>query len=198
MPKSAATHATHPSHLTLLLQRYSAGDDAALAELLAIVEPELNRLAAGYLRRERSSHTLQPTALVNEAYLVLVQQREKGWENRSHFMAVAALAMRQVLVQHARRHKAQKRGGDQIRVTLQEVAGEPGRDWDLDALDEALQELAKESPRQSRVIELRFFGGLTLEEVAGVLQISERTVKREWTAGRAWLYARLSERNDAE
>lgn len=156
--------------------------------LLPVVYQELRRLAAAYIRRERPGHTLQPTALVHEAYLRLMKDRPDRWQNRAHFCAIAARAMRQILIERARARGAQKRGGGGPRVTLEEalVAGE-APSVDLLALDEALQRLAALDPMHARLVELRFFGGLTVEETAEALDMSPATVKRHWSAARAWL-----------
>jgi RNA polymerase sigma factor (TIGR02999 family) len=160
--------------------------------LLPIVYEELRRLAAAYLRRERAGHTLQPTALVHEAYLRLMKDRPDRWQNRAHFSAIAAHSMRQILIERARARAALKRGGAQPRVTLDEalVAGET-RSVDLVALDEALDRLEQLDPEQARLVELRFFGGLTIEETADAMGISPATVKRHWTVARAWLAREL-------
>jgi RNA polymerase sigma factor (TIGR02999 family) len=174
-----------------LLSRASAGDDQAVSKLMPLVYDELRRLAASYLRRERPGQTLQATALVHEAYVRLIGERAHNWQNRTHFLAIAALSMRQILVQRARRRKAAKRGGDPARITLDEqVLGQPAGDAgtiDLVALDDALERLAAENPRQAKIVELRYFGGLSVEECAAALQISPATVKRDWTVARAWL-----------
>lgn len=180
------------SEVTQLLQQWSAGRQEALDRLLPEIYAELRRLAASYLRRERPEHTLQPTALVHEAFLKLVDQRAVRWQNRAHFFGIAAQAMRRILVDHARAHTAAKRGAGETRVpleTAQLASAMP--DIDILALDEALGRLAALDPQQSRVVELRFFGGLTMEETAEVLQISPATVGREWTLAKAWLYAEL-------
>ena len=153
---------------------------------------ELRKLAASYLRRERRDHTLQPTALVNEAFLKLVDQRAVRWQNRAHFFGIAAQAMRRILVDHARAHASSKRGGEMRKVPLDEavqIGG--GGDVDLLALDEALTRLAALDPQQSRIVELRFFGGLTMEETAEVMHISPATIGREWRIAKAWLSAEL-------
>lgn len=180
-------------NLTVLLQAWSRGDAAAGERLLPLVYEELHRQAAGYLRRERRGHSLQPTALVNEAYLRLVGH-DAGWQNRAHFFAVAAQVMRHVLVDRARRRRAGKRGGDWTRITLDDaVAGTAFRDAELDLveLDEALQELAAMDAAKARLVELRFFGGLTAAEAAAVMGVSESTVTRDWRVARAWLHRRL-------
>jgi RNA polymerase sigma-70 factor, ECF subfamily len=179
--------------VTQLLERYRAGDREAEAALFKGVYGELRRLAAHYLRGERPDHTLQPTALVNEAYLRLVRQRDKDWQNRGHFVAVAAKVMRQVLVDFARRAKAEKRGFGIAPHILEDASGAGGEDPALIlALDEALSELARYDERQARIVELRYFAGLSVEETAGLLSVSPRTVKREWTLARAWLHGELT------
>lgn len=167
-------------------------DPSSVDSLLPLVYQELRRLAASYLRRERPGQTLQPTALVNEAYLRLLKDRPDRWQNRAHFCAIAAHSMRQILIERARARGAQKRGGARARVTLDEalVAG-GNRDIDLVALDEALERLAKLDPEQARLVELRFFGGLTVEETADAMHVSPATVKRHWTVARAWLAREL-------
>ena len=179
--------------ITRLLLAWSEGDDDALGKLAPLVAAELQRLARHYLRGERPGHTLQPTALVNEAYLRLLDWRKVSWQNRAHFMGIAANMMRRILVDHARRHGFQKRGGDVVKISLD--AGQLGsseRDADLVALDEALTRLAQLDRRKSQVVELRFFGGLSVEEAAEVLKISTRTVKREWSLAQAWLHCELT------
>jgi len=168
------------------------GDRQSLDSLLPIVYQELRRLAASYLRRERPGQTLQPTALVNEAYLRLLKDRPDRWQNRAHFCAIAAHSMRQILIERARARGALKRGGVRARVTLDDalVAGSD-RSIDLIALDHALEKLAALDPVQARLVELRFFGGLTIEETAEALEMSPATVKRHWTVARAWLAREL-------
>jgi RNA polymerase sigma factor (TIGR02999 family) len=180
------------SDVTELLQRWSSGRQEALDELLPQIYGELRRLAGSYLRRERPDHTLQATALVHEAFLKLVDQHAVRWQKRAHFVGIAAQAMRRILVDHARAHAAGKRGDGVRPVSLDEallLTDTP--DVDLLALDEVLTRLATIDSRQSRVVELRFFGGLTMEETAVVLDISPATVGREWTLAKAWLYAEL-------
>lgn len=173
--------------VTRLLVDLQRGADGAADQLVPLVYDELHKLAVHYMRAERGDHTLQPTALVHEAYIRLVDQRNASWQNRSHFFGIAAQAMRRILVDHARRKRAGKReGGD--RVTLDEsVAEAPQRSVDLIALDDALNKLASLDPRQARVVELRFFGGLDIEQTAESLGISPATVKRDWTFARAFL-----------
>ena len=184
-----------PSHkdVTDLLIDWSKGDQEALNKLMPLVYDELHRLASRYLRHERPGHTLQTTALVHEAYLKLVDERNANWQNRVHFFAAAAQVMRHVLVDYARSRRASKRGGDYCRLSLDEARiSSEERDADLLALNEALNNLAAIDPQQSRVVELRVFGGLTVEETAEALGISPRTVKREWTYARATLFRELS------
>jgi RNA polymerase sigma-70 factor, ECF subfamily len=170
-----------------------ANENPSLDSLLPLVYHELKRLAAGYLRREKPGQTLQPTALVHEAYLRLMKDRPDRWQNRAHFCAIAAHSMRQILIERARARGAAKRGGPRARVTLDEglLAGED-RSIDLLALDEALERLAALDPEQARLVELRFFGGLTVEETAEAMDISPATVKRHWTVARAWLTRELA------
>jgi RNA polymerase sigma factor (TIGR02999 family) len=172
--------------------------DLNLDALLPLVYQELRRLAASYLRREKPGQTLQPTALVHEAYMRLMKDRPDRWQNRAHFCAIAAHSMRQILIERARARGAAKRGGARPRVTLEEglVAGED-RSIDLLALDEALQRLAQLDPEQARLVELRFFGGLTVEETAEAMHISPATVKRHWTVAKAWLSRELEGLADA-
>jgi len=174
--------------VTLLLGELRSGNEDAVAKLVPLLYGELRRMAASYLSRERRNHTLQPTAVVHEAYLRLVDQKAVHWQNRQHFFGVAAQVMRRVLVDYARSHKANKRGGAVPKVSLEEViVVSKERSAELLALDEALTRLASIDPQQGRIIELRFFGGLTLEETAQVLGISPATVKRDWNVARAWL-----------
>jgi RNA polymerase sigma factor (TIGR02999 family) len=178
--------------VTTLLRAWSAGDVAARDRLVPLVYEELHRRAAAYLRRERRDHTLQPTALVNEVYLRLVNQRRAVWQNRAQFLAVAAQMMRRILVDHARGGRMAKRSGRWVRVTLSDaVPAMPGPDAEILDLDAALTRLAKFDPRKSQIAELRFFGGLSLEETSHVLGLSVATVERDWQAARAWLYAAM-------
>src|SRR5919112_1349275 len=178
--------------ITQLLVRWNGGDQAALDKLMPLVEGELRRLAGNYLRREREGHTLQPTALVNEAYLLMVDQRRARWQNRAQFVGVAAQMMRRILVDHARAVQAEKRGGQQFAVSLTEAEGF-GESPDLDLLrvNEALERLAALDEQQARVVELRFFGGLTIEEAAEAISVSHATVERDWKMARAWLRREL-------
>ncbi len=178
--------------VTDLLNDWSKGDQEALNKLMPLVYDELHRLASRYLRHERPGHTLQTTALVHEAYLKLVDQRNANWENRLQFFAAAAQVMRHVLVDYARRRRASKRGGDYCRLSLDEARiSSEEKDADLLALNEALNNLAAIDPQQSRVVELRVFGGLTVEETAEAMGISPRTVKREWSMAKAWLHRQI-------
>ncbi|MGO8793159.1 MAG: sigma-70 family RNA polymerase sigma factor [Terriglobia bacterium] len=178
-----------PGDITLLLTELQVGNRAAESKLVPLVYDELRRLARRYMRGERADHTLQPTALVHEAYLRLLGQRDVQWQNRAHFFGVAAQLMRRILVDHARAHRAEKRGGDEPKVTLDTVfVFTEAKGADLVAVDEALTRLTERDPRQGRIVELRFFGGLTEEEAAEVLGVSTRTVKRDWKVARAWLY----------
>ncbi len=177
--------------LTRLLEAWQSGDSGAAEELVPLVYAELKRIAAAKMRAERGGHTLQPTALVHEAWLRLMKQNESGWQNREQFFAIAAQAMRRILVDHARKRHAAKRGDGDAFVDIDEVSSVLTitlPDKRLLALDEALKELAALDARQARIIELRFFGGLSVEETASVLGISPTTVKREWATGRAWLF----------
>jgi len=178
--------------ITRTLVRFSNGDPAALEVLLPAVYDELRRIAAAELRRERPGHTLQPTALAHEAFLRLVNQRDVTWQNRAHFLGVAAQAMRRILADHARRRRAEKRGGDAVRVSMDE-SDLPAVSAPVlaDELDTALEDLARLEPRHARIVELRFFGGLTIEETALVVGVSPATVKRDWMLARAWLHREL-------
>jgi RNA polymerase sigma factor (TIGR02999 family) len=183
----------HPKkgEITQLLNAWCEGDQDALERLVQAVEPELHQLACLYLKKEEAGNTLQPTALVNEAYLRLIQWKTGGWQNRTHFYAVAAKVMRRVLITHAIAHGRRKRGGSAIRVSLTEAGTTPDHCAEVIALDEALKSLAKFDDRKSRIVELRFFGGLNAEETAEILGISPRTVHREWDLARAWLFREL-------
>lgn len=186
----------HTQEVTQLLVKLSSGDRSALDELLPLVYDELRRLANRYLRRERSDHTLQATALVNEAYLRLVDQNVP-WQNRAHFFGVAAEMMRRILVDHARSHQAQKRGSGGIKLSLDDAINmSDERATDLIALDDALNALAEFDPQKSRIVELRFFAGLSIEETAKVLGIGTATVIRQWKTAKAWLYHEVSKGND--
>ncbi len=181
--------------VTALLARWRAGDGEALESLIPLVYNELRSLAQHYLRRERSNHTLQSTALVHEAYVRLAGTDPPALQNRSHFFGVAARLMREILVDHARAQRTAKRGGDACTLALDEALNVAGRtDVDVLMLDEALKELARLDERQSRIVELRFFTGLSIDETADVMDVSAATVSREWTTARAWLHRELSGR----
>jgi RNA polymerase sigma factor (TIGR02999 family) len=181
------------SEITQLLQGWRGGDRKALDALLPVVYKELQRLAHFQLRQERADHTLQSAALVNEAYLRLVGLNTPQWESRTHFFAIAAQLMRQILVDYARRHRAGKRGGGQDTLPLEDATLlARGKDIDVVALDEALKALAQIDPRKAQVVELRFFGGLSFEETAEVLQLSTKTVSRDWSTARAWLHREMN------
>lgn len=183
------------SNVTQMLHDWSNGDREAIDKLIPVVYRELRRQAVRYLRRERPGHTLQPTALIHEAYLRLIDQRSVQWQNRAHFFAISAQLMRRILVNHARDRQAAKRGGSDIKLPLEEamIASE-GKEVDLVALDEALERLATIDPQQSRVVELKFFSGLSVEETAEVLGVSPRTDKRDWNVAKAWLRREIGER----
>ena len=182
---------------TMFLRQIGDGDADAAQQLLPLVYEELRALAGGHFRRQRADHTLQPTALVHEAFVRLIDQTNAQYKDRSHFFAVAATAMRQILTDHARRKKADKRGGEWEKVSLDHVAGSDRgaglQTLDLVALDDALTELAQLDPRKHRVVELRFFGGLSVDEVAEVLAVSKTTVESDWRGARAWLSAQLNQ-----
>lgn len=181
-----------PNEISQLLLNWSNGDVAARERLLPLVYDELRILARKYLSRERADHTLQPTALVHEAYLRLVDQQHVAWQNRAQFFGLAATLMRNILVDHARRHRAEKRGGGEYELSLSEADRYSEQsNIKLIALDEALNQLARSSPQHAQVVELRYFGGLTIEETANVLGISHATVERDWTFARAWLKKEL-------
>ena len=180
--------------ITHLLDKARSGDKSALDDLLPLVYNELRRIAENQLRSERGSHTLQATALVHEAYLRLIEQREVDWSNRLHFFSIAAEMMRRILVNYAIRRNARKRGDGATKIALDDAvnfASEQERDFDLIALDDALKNLAELDEKQARIVELRFFGGLTIEETARVLEVSDSTVKREWRMAKAWLKTQL-------
>jgi RNA polymerase sigma factor (TIGR02999 family) len=178
--------------ITQLLRKAQTGDKNSLDELLPLVYNELRRIAERQLRNERDDHTLQATALVHEAYLRLIEQRSVDWGNRLHFFSIASEMMRRILVNYAIQRNAKKRGDGATRIALDEaVSLDAGRDLDLVALDDALKRLAEFDQTQARIVELRFFGGLTIEETAGVLGVSDSTVKREWRMAKAWLKSRL-------
>jgi RNA polymerase sigma-70 factor (ECF subfamily) len=181
------------NQITRLLLDWRAGDRNALDELVPLVQTELRRLARNYMRRQKAGHTLQTTALVNEAFIRLVDSDRVNWQDRNHFYAISAQLMRRILVDSARKRNSQKRGGERIQVTLDDhlhVSDE--RETDIIALDDALELLAKLSPRQARIVELRYFGGLTEEQIAETLEISSRTVRRDWNLARAFLFRELN------
>jgi len=183
------------NQVTELLVRWRGGDREALDTLMPLVYAELRRLAKSYLQRERPNHTLQSTALVNEAYVRLIGQNLPQWQNRAHFFGVAAQLMRQILVDYARSHRADKRGGGAFKLTLGDAAEQAQPiDIDLVALDDALKTLAEIDPQQGRIVELKFFAGLTNEDASEILGISTSTVKRDWVTARAWLFRELDRR----
>lgn len=180
------------SDITILLGQLKNGDETALSQLMPLLYDEMRDIAKRHFRRERSDHTLQPTALLNEAYLKLIEQRNQSWENRSHFLSVASTAMRRVLMHHASKKNTEKRGGERDRITLFEAASIfEERAEDLLALDEALDRLAEFDPQNAKIVELRFFCGLTNDETAEVLGVSTRTVERGWRVARAWLKSQI-------
>lgn len=196
---SPSPDAASAADVTELLRQWSNGSEAALERLMPLVYEECRQIAARQMRGERDEHTLSPSALVNELYLRLVEQRRTTWSNRAHFFGIAAQLMRRVLVDHARARLAGKRDGGRLVVSLEAADGvaTPSPLTDVLAIDEALQRLGSMDPDQLRIVELRFFGGLTVEETAHVLDRSPRTVKREWQLAKAWLFRELSERSTA-
>jgi len=183
---------SNPDEVTILLNQMSAGSDTAPEELLPLVYEDLRRLARAYFAKENSDHTLQATALVHEAYIRLVNWENVSWQNRAHFFAVAAEVMRRILIDHARKRNAQKRSGGQ-RIILDDAVSMPDKkEFDILLLEEALQSLEKVDPRQAKIVELRFFGGLSIEETAYIMDISETTVRREWTFAKAWFQRELT------
>lgn len=190
----------HPARedVTVLLAEMTKGNTDAASKLIPLVYRELRELAASYMRHERSDHTLQPTALVHEAYLKLVQQRSVDWQSRAHFFGVAAQVMRRILVDHARGHLRGKRGGGQRPVPIDEaLVFTPEQSEELVKLDQSLERLTQIDPRQGRIVELRFFGGLTVEQTADLLEISPKTVKRDWSMAKAWLHGDLKKYHGA-
>ena len=179
-------------NITRLLLDWSGGNEAALASLLPLVYDELRAIAQNHLRRERPAHTLQRTALVHEAFLRLVDQKSVDWQSRAHFFGLASQMMRRILVDHARKRGAAKRGSDPLKVDLDEVLGEEDADLDFEEFDGLLKRFEAIEPRSGRLVELRFFGGLSIEEAAAVLDISVATAKRDWVIARAWLQRELS------
>jgi RNA polymerase sigma factor (TIGR02999 family) len=187
-----------PHDVTQILREWNGEERAAAERLIPLVYDELRRLARDYLRRERGDHTLQPTALVHEAYLRLVDDRSLAWQDRAHFYGIAARLMRRILVDHARAHNASKRGGLQQKLVLDDACGvTEGGAPDLVALDGALENLARSYPRKSEVVELKFFGGLEAKEIAEVLRVSEKTVLRDWSFAKLWLCRELATENAA-
>lgn len=185
------------TEITVLLKKWSDGDKEALESLMLLVNHELHRLAESYMRKENKNHTLQPTALVNEAYLKLIDQTRVNWKNRSHFFGISAQIMRRILVDHARKRIAEKRGGAVEKVSLDEaITFKKERSKELIALEEALEELAKLNERSEKVVELKYFGGLTVDETAEVLKISKNTVVRDWNFAKAWLYRHIQKESD--
>ena len=180
-----------------MLIQLSEGKSQVVDDILPLIYDELRSLASNYLRRERSDHTLQPTALVHEAYIKLIDQTQVKWQNRAHFFGIAANIMRRILVDYARKHGADKRGGAAEKLPLEEeiMIVSEGKSAELLALDEALENLSKIDPQKSKIVELRYFGGLSVEETAEVLGVSEITVKRHWRMAKAWLYGQLSSEN---
>ena len=192
MHRGSTTGEPVPDDVSALLRAWSDGDQRALALLTPIVYEELRRLAHYYMKRERAGHSLQTTALVNEAYLRLVDYKRMDWQNRAHFLAVSAQAMRRILVDHARRHNAKRRApAGQVSLDADAVMCIDRSD-DFASLDDALNALAERAPRKAKVVELRFFGGLSVEETAEVLHVSSITVMREWKSAKAWLYRELT------
>lgn len=187
------SHPQSPQDITQILQEWSDGKREALEQLMPLVYQELHRQAANFLRKERSDHTLQATALINEAYLKLVDQRSVQWKNRAHFFAIASQAMRRILVDHARTKQRDKRGGGVTNVQLDEavVVAADSQSVDLIALDAALTRLAELDEQKARIVELRYFSGLSVEETAEVLDISPKTVERNWTMAKTWLHREL-------
>ncbi len=190
---TTARMSTDDAHdITRLLKAWSGGDQSALEDLMPVVYTEIRKLARSYLRRERPDHTLQATALVHEAYMRLVDQRDVAWQNRAHFFGIAAQIMRRILVDHARSQKAEKRGSGQVPIVIDEKLEIADASMDFVALDDALKALAELDERQAKLVELRYFGGLSIEETAEVMQLSPATVKREWAGARTWLRRELS------
>ena len=185
-----------PKNITQLLKRWSVGEQKAGDELIKLVYDELHKIAVNYLRRERREHTIQPTALVNELFLKLSEQHSMSWQNRAQFFGIAAEMMRRILVDYARAHYADKRGGDRRCVSLRNVAYGDQPDANILALHDALNRLAKIDPDQARIVELKFFGGLTIKEIEEVMQISHATVEREWKMAKAFLKRELNRTNN--
>ena|SRR4029079_16918886 len=185
---------TAPDQITQMLIELTDGNHEVVDQILPHIYDELRRLAGSYLRRERQDHTLQPTALVHEAYMKLIDQRQVKWQNRAHFFGIAAQVMRRILMDHARKHKAEKRGGDADKLPLEDeilVVSTNSSDQLL-ALDEALRSLAELDPQKAKIVELRYFGGLSIEETAEVMGVSVPTINRQWRTAKAWLYGQLT------
>ncbi len=183
---------TPPKEITQLLVAWGDGDKEALDDLMPFVYQELRRLAKNYMRNQRSDHTLQTTALVNEAYLRLIDSSQVRWQNRTHFFAISAQLMRRILIDFARAKNANKRGGDSPKITFDErLPVSVEKETELIALDEALKELAVMSPRQAQIVEMRYFGGMNEKEIGEALEISTRTVRRDWRVAKAWLFRKL-------
>lgn len=180
--------------ITQMLIELTDGNTEVVNRILPHIYDELRRLASSYLRRERSDHTLQPTALVHEAYLKLIDQKRVQWQNRAHFFGIAAQVMRRILMDHARKHGAEKRGGDAEKLPIEEeiLIVSNGRSAELLALDDALEELAKMDPQKAKIVELRYFGGLSIEETAEVMGVSVPTINRQWRTAKAWLYGQIA------
>src|ERR1700739_2085131 len=188
-----ATPSPVQQEVTQLLGDWSGGDKGALEKLIPLVQPELHRLAPHYMRRERAGHTLQTTAILNEAYLRMVDNTKPLWQNRTHFVAAAAQLMRRIMADHARERHSLKRGGGVLKVTLDEAAlVTETRSEELLALDEALEKLTVQDPRKSQIVEMRYFRRMTVEEFSDVLKVHPNTVMRDWRAAKAWLYAELT------
>jgi RNA polymerase sigma-70 factor, ECF subfamily len=183
-----------PSEITQMLIELTGGNKEVVNQILPHIYDELRRLAGSYLRRERADHTLQPTALVHEAYMNLIDQKQVHWQNRAHFFGIAAQVMRRILMDHARKHTAEKRGGDAEKLPLEEeiLIVSHDRSADLIALDDALENLATFDPQKARIVELRYFGGLSIEETAEVTGVSVPTINRQWRMAKAWLHAELA------
>jgi RNA polymerase sigma-70 factor (ECF subfamily) len=180
-----------PGEVTAMLRRAAAGEDGVRSELVSAMYPELKRIAEAQMRRERNDHTLQPTALVNELFLEIVQSKGAHWRDRNHFLAVAAQAMRRFLIDYARAHRAARRGGDSIKLRLTDLDLPVEGFFDPITIGELLDRLVREEPRMARVVELHCFGGLNFAEIAEILKMNERTAKRDWQVARAWLYGQL-------
>ncbi len=183
-----------PSEITQMLIELTGGNKDVVNQILPHIYDELRRLAGSYLRRERSDHTLQPTALVHEAYMKLIDQKKVRWQNRAHFFGIAAQVMRRILMDHARKHSAGKRGGEAEKLPLEEeiLIVSTDRSADLIALDDALQGLAELDPQKAKLVELRYFGGLSIEETAEVMGVSVPTINRQWRLAKAWLHSQVS------